>query len=228
MYADPNLHLHAGPEHNITFMNYHLDHPETGQTESAKFYRQMYNTQDGSIFVSSLRSPDAHAKAAQANNLPVAKLQELRRWSDVTFVMWKFLVVAGDRAKLLGGLRRIVHAVVSNVETLHTVQHVLELGGRFAAGRKYYPGYTYTRAGDGDCFAALLGTPNGMGTAFLLAQHRGELGLEVRSVQVFEESGHTYLVLNVGVKAAEKGTEKGTEKEVEKGAEKEVAKKTEK
>lgn len=218
LYNDRLLRLGTGPDHNDTRMARHIDpaHPA-----GDKYFKQVFNVTDGSIIIQTLQSPQDEAKSSK---IPLKDLPALRHWSDVTFLMYQDRA-DGNVAKMKG-LRRIVHAVVSNDMTMHVMQHVLELGGRWKGWG--YPGYKYTREEDGERFVALLGTPNAMGTAYLLAEHRVQLGIGLESIQVFREGEQYFLVLNVGVKAAEKVAEKGTEKEAVKGAEKEVARKTEK
>jgi hypothetical protein len=159
------------------------------------YYTQYYHPA-GAIFATSLRSPGmAPLREDQSEREPVPKLQH---WSDVTFLQWA--VFTGD-FPTMRNLKMVVHCNVSNTETLKVINEVL---GEVKDGLLVHPGRVFTRERGGDDFAALLGTPNGMGTGYLLAQHKHEdqLGWKgVESVTVYKEDVSWYLVVNIGRKA---------------------------
>lgn len=154
-------------------------------------YRQTFNIKGGTIFARSLKSPKANAGSDEET---MRNLPDLQHWSDVTFLMWQKF---SDPISLKG-LKRIVHCGIHNPDTENTIEKVI------GSSKANYPGHIYTRA-DGDNFAALLRTPNGLGTAYLVAQHRDQLGeKKVQSIQAYEEAlggedGECYfMVLSIG------------------------------
>ena len=89
-------------------------------------------------------------------------------WSDVTFALWAAIV------PLVGGgienLRYIARSWVTNDVTLSIIDAAL-----------LHPVRAKTFAANEEAFLALLGTPNGVGVAYLLMQHKKALGLKTLS-----------------------------------------------
>lgn len=159
---------------------------------NAALYQQRYHPA-GVIFATSLRSPTIAATTLREHLRE--PLPDLRHWSDVTFLQWTELTadVPGMRKKL----QKVVHCAVNNPQTLGVVMEVLGMEGAMSLP---FPGRSFTREGDEEIFAALLGTPNALGTGFLLAQHKEQLGeMVVESVQLYTDMG-LFLVVNVGQK----------------------------
>lgn len=112
-----------------------------------------------------------------------AGLPVLQHWSDITFLQWQELA---SKPTELQGLRRVMHRKVSNENTKAIIKHVLEKRGKFET-REVIAWTEKNLEGDGDDFLALLGSPNGYGTAFMLAQHKAQLGWKsVKSITVYQ------------------------------------------
>lgn len=159
------------------------------------FYTQSFNIHGGSIFAHELLGPAA-PKARRLNlDYPRENLPELQHWSDVSFLMWQHLSEGCQRE-----LKCVVHCDITN-PTSHDVMTEV-LGKNPSSPEAFttdaYPGFSYTQE-DGALFEALLGTPSGMGTGYLLAQHKQEFGGKtVVSIQIFREEHNYFLKLNIG------------------------------
>lgn len=133
---------------------------------SGGFYHSFYNVKDGAIIVTNVDSPE------QKSGYSLPFYPRCGRWSDVTFLQWQKM--AGQN---IGNLRHVFHTTVTNDETLEVMEGVLgeepewyfydEYNG-LANGLSFYPG--------GDDFNSLLYTPNVRGLAWLLIQHKPQLG----------------------------------------------------
>jgi hypothetical protein len=134
-------------------------------------------------------NPKAGLFIAQVNTTPenmlsqaerksnTSKIPELKRWSDVAFLQWKDLSVDGvvPNLKFVGRVfihnditRTVLKTVLANIRRKKSVgdEHLPQ-----------WPGVTFTMESDEG--KALLGTPNGSGVAWLLAQHKKELGHKI-------------------------------------------------
>ncbi|SMQ51681.1 unnamed protein product [Zymoseptoria tritici ST99CH_3D7] len=143
--------------------------------ETGGYFEQLYNVEGGTMFATSLWSP--RYTGAQ---MPIAVTGEkyafppICFWSDVVYLQWEELAKNDMQLK---GLQRVVHCSISNDTTRAIIDKILSDRGTIA-GELVYPGVTISFS-DGDDFKALLGTPNACGTAYLLAQHKGQLGQKV-------------------------------------------------
>lgn len=154
-------------------------------------YSQNYHPA-GTILTGLLRSPlNALLRADQSQRESMPNLQH---WSDVTFLQWAELTE--DVPHLRKGLKKVLHCNVANFLTLKIVYEVL---GSYSGQDLAYPGIVFRTDGQGEeAVAALLGTPNGIGTGHLLAEHKEQLGwMEVTSVQLYVDVSW-FLVVNVG------------------------------
>jgi hypothetical protein len=111
-------------------------------------------------------------------------LPKLRNWSDAAFLQWQRVV---NRFSVGGAaLKYVVRSNVENPDTLDIMTQVL---GEYAGNRNIprcrddfaprprWPGVDFDIKSDEGL--ALLGTPNGNGIGWLLAQHKRELGHKV-------------------------------------------------
>lgn len=178
--AAPNDHKNVFGSKTITWRH---------NANGGAFYAQYYHPA-GAIFATGLRSPlNAPLREGQTQR---ERLPKLQHWSDVTFLQWAELT--DDAPRIRKGLKKVVHCDVTNPLTLKIIHEVLgaEVGKDFP-----YPGRVFTPEGQGEAFVALLGTPNGIGTGHLLAEHKEQLGwMEVSSIQLYTEISW-YLVVNV-------------------------------
>jgi hypothetical protein len=102
-------------------------------------------------------------------------LPDVKAWSDVVFIEWQ--IQARRRELDFRGLKWVFRYSISNKKTKHVLlessQGVLE-----------WPGTLLSMDEPGGI--AMLGTPNGLGVAWLLATHKAQFGeMTVESVRVW-------------------------------------------
>jgi hypothetical protein len=113
---------------------------------------------------------------------------ELRRWSDIAYLQWS----DPSLAHLPNDLKYVVRSSIENRETIATIERVVANYCKVDKNWCLYPGSNITWDIEDEEAKALLGTPNGSGVAWLLAQHKRELGWKVvQSVTVFWDHPET-------------------------------------
>lgn len=128
----------------------------------------------------------------KGNEIPLDR-EVLQHWSDLTFLTWQKLVSSKAQMQSLKG---VVHCKVSNRFTIAVIESLLEKRGRLRSQHVGRVVEQYTEQ-DGEDFLALLGSPNGSGTGFMLAQHKDQLGRKtVKSISVVQET-ERILVLEI-------------------------------
>ncbi|RAK97355.1 uncharacterized protein BO80DRAFT_482409 [Aspergillus ibericus CBS 121593] len=133
-------------------------------------YADVYYPDDGLIVADEIYGP-RNNKEIGAKGQPYVKLSQ---WSDVAWLNWAKL--ADD----VTTLRAVIQFSVSNGVSEAVIEKV-------ANGQKIggYKAPLKREAGTED-FNALLGTPNGFGVAWLLINHKSQLGIKtIKSVSVF-------------------------------------------
>jgi len=103
---------------------------------------------------------------------PSAALPLLQHWSDVAFLQWAS--VQQDEQGIRG-LKYILRENTQNKDTFAVIRHIIS--GLPTMGNLLWPGVEFDAKSDNGM--ALLGTPNGAGVAWMLAQHRAQLGHKV-------------------------------------------------
>ncbi|KAJ9270908.1 hypothetical protein DTO212C5_3133 [Paecilomyces variotii] len=131
-------------------------------------YGSAYNLQDGAII-----SHSAHSPESEAPNL--SRYPKCRRWSDVTFLQWQHMAQGNVQ-----NLNHVFRETITNQDTRSIMRRVLgkpdswndwdELHSA-SRWRSFYP--------QSDEFNALLYTPNVRGVAWLLIQHKQQLGRRI-------------------------------------------------
>ena len=145
-------------------------------------FTQVCNHQDGVLIACDNRT--AHHTKALTNN-PKATYPPLVHWSDIAFLQWLM------QNPTPGNLKYIFRMTIQNIETCCVLDKVL----RLSTQTRYdvWPGLTFDiESEEGQ---AILGTPNGSGTAWLLIQHKKQLGdKRIERVTVFyaENEGDLY------------------------------------
>lgn len=129
----------------------------------------MYNTVNGGIVADSNLSPGEMASCG-----PIVKL---RAWSDVVYLQWQKLCKV--RRDPVSNLNWVIRSHMENELTQTIVRQALGLPRNFKSWDKM-PKKTF-RTGESQ-FRALLATPNGRGTPYLLIQHKNRNQLGVRKV----------------------------------------------
>ncbi|PSN75359.1 hypothetical protein BS50DRAFT_616031 [Corynespora cassiicola Philippines] len=113
---------------------------------------------------------------------------ELGWWSDVAFLQWispPCIPVDAEAMPEVENQRNLKYVFRTNIENETTQEVVNRILPDFKKEKCTWPGVTFrTDSLEG---RALLGTPNGAGVAWLLAQHREQLGWRVvDQVTVFQ------------------------------------------
>ena len=113
------------------------------------------------------------------------RIVPLRQWSDVVFLEWQQLCVAPSSKGDIKGLRYIFRLLISNPDSQALMSKALENVG---AKISQWPGQDFGRSTK--AFKALLGSPNGSGVAWLLINHKEQLGKKtVWKITVFRHEG---------------------------------------
>jgi hypothetical protein len=125
---------------------------------------------------------------AQANFSPmfmpnVRLYPDVRAWSDVVFVEWQ--TQAAARNQDIKNLKWVFQYDITNEESQNIIR--LAVGGE---QNLIWPGVAVPMTNEdgepNDAGRAILGTPNGVGVAYLLSTHRVQLGYRlIESVSVW-------------------------------------------
>jgi len=129
------------------------------------------NVEAGILVVNYSYSPTYKAEALKS--LSTALLPSLKHWSDIAFHQWAHYELDQEEVH---DLKFIMRENISNEDTLAIINNILDASPRQSQA--------YTRSGlyldmNSDHAIALLGTAHGAGVAWLLAQHRDQLGRKV-------------------------------------------------
>lgn len=124
-------------------------------------------------------SPSSHKGVEHySDQIPCVK-----HWSDIAFLQWAM------RTELQFDLKFVLQYNVLNEPTLAVVDEIVSLDLQLE-----WPGVTFdTRSLEGQ---ALIGTPNGVGVAYLLIQHKRKLGHKmISAVTIFHPKGYSWVLL---------------------------------
>ncbi|GAB1725863.1 hypothetical protein NU195Hw_g2587t1 [Hortaea werneckii] len=143
-------------------------------------YTQAFNVASGVIAVSWIRSPDtAIADFKRRNCAWPWSAPVLKRWSDVTFLLWQEHCRQANVDP--AGLEWVFHVNISNMETREIIFGVLEEEEPLGP----WPGRSFEISEERG--KRLLGSPNGSGTGWLLADHAEILpGKVIDQIVVFD------------------------------------------
>ena len=163
-------------------------------------FEQLYDRANGLVIVEATSSP-----AETGRNLvpPITgdryPLVPLATWSDVTFLVWKHLT-SGSAAQRRG-IQGVIVCEVNAGRTLPIVRRILENRGLYDDWDSYFPGLELRPEIDAEKedFFAMLGTPSVYGTAYLLIQHREELGWKAISGVQFFRDQHSKLCVVIKI-----------------------------
>jgi hypothetical protein len=160
---------------NIKFGYWHQkESKHDGHTYPATFgfYQKVFNVKGGVIVADSNFGPDYEKRFGTT-----AKTVPLKQYSDVVFLARQ--KQAGDNIK---NLKYVFRHKIVNSATQSLLKAVLEKRNEKL---KAWPGTKISMIESGA--RAILGTSNGHGVAYLLAQHKEQLGVKViDSVTIFE------------------------------------------
>ncbi|KAL8707078.1 MAG: hypothetical protein Q9225_007835 [Loekoesia sp. 1 TL-2023] len=146
--------------------------PNNEQTNG--WYNNQYLPSGHTIIALTNRSP--RLEVGPNNPIP-----PLNRWSDVAWLLWTLTPGNKDNPSQISKLRYVIRDNVGNEITREIIERIegvepdtLDLP---------WPGHTYDMRTDGG--KALLGTPNGIGVAYLIKDHSDVLGRRIPSVRIF-------------------------------------------
>lgn len=154
-------------------------------------YHQVFHFDAGTIFVHDVLGPAGVEDG-------VYPIPALNHWSDVTFLQW------ANIAARPADLKRVVVFDIIHEDTVRVFDKVLK---RRRGDVLEFVDRKILKEQDGDDFKALLGTPNALGTAWMLAQHKSDqqLGWKcVESISVYTSDvdksayGTDIMVLELG------------------------------
>ncbi|KAF7555489.1 hypothetical protein G7Z17_g2179 [Cylindrodendrum hubeiense] len=130
----------------------------------------------------------------------------LRQWSDAAWMQWDWACAdnGGDNSKV----KYIVRSWITNEFTLRVIfQALIDKNNRDGKGTtigKWNNRVTLTEKDHPDQFHAILGSPNGAGTAFFLINHKEKLGIKtIDKVDIFVPN-IPYTVVGTSVSEFEK------------------------
>lgn len=137
-------------------------------------------------------SPAHQAKEQKPPLEPTDPLPDLKRWSDVAYLVWA--AECQKKGKDVSSLRYVFSSPVENAETRGIIARAMDTAHEppLWPGRKEY-------TMDSDEGKAILGSPNGRGAALLLIQHKATMGetTTIEKVAVFGEGEDTNLLFYV-------------------------------
>ena len=102
------------------------------------------------------------------------ELVPLKAWSDVSFLEWQHL--CENQKTSVTSLEYVFQTHITNDVTLSVLRQALGENHDFKNWEKYKNGKVFKASED--AFKAILGTPNGSGSAWLLIGHKPQLGIK--------------------------------------------------
>ncbi|KAH7419225.1 hypothetical protein BKA64DRAFT_699260 [Cadophora sp. MPI-SDFR-AT-0126] len=146
------------------------------------FFGNGINAQGGVIIADNNKTP-----RYALGQVPFFPISRIVQWSQAAFGAWEYQ--AGSRDVEISSLRYVIRSWVTNTETQNQVVEALRGIGRTSipgvANREVFS-RTSTDQAEVDGFYAILGTPNGASTGFLVATHKEKLGIKrVASITVW-------------------------------------------
>lgn len=131
-------------------------------------------------------------KQGPSKNLPPnTPLTNLRNWADVAFLAW----LANTTPENRGNLRYILNINALNPATVDVVSEALQQDDVKSGTPPAWPGHVFAQVKSGpfsknNAYAAVLGTPNVLGTGWLVAQRQDKMGSKrLGAITVFDSSG---------------------------------------
>ncbi|KAJ5901621.1 hypothetical protein N7495_002149 [Penicillium taxi] len=140
-------------------------------------YNNIYDVETGTIVADNTNSPEYAASIC-----PVDNLVKLRKWSDVTYLEWQNL--CNKAGTSVDSLKYLIRSLIQNQLTASIIAQALGEESDFDEWKNYEDGVTFEHGSEK--FNALLGTPNGSGSAWILIQHKSQLGLKrISKIKVY-------------------------------------------
>ncbi|KAF7184944.1 hypothetical protein HII31_13756 [Pseudocercospora fuligena] len=166
-------------------------HDKTGKTYPATFarYSNPFNIKQGVLLAALNTSPKGinDQRAEEDPPLPpILPLPPLQNWSDLVFLAMQKYAKSIGKLNDLKNLRHVVQHTVANKESIEILKNVI--GKESLEDDDTFPAFEFTI--DDPQTKATLGSPNGKGVAWLLGQHKHQLGNKyIDYMSVFDCSG---------------------------------------
>nr|OQO32671.1 hypothetical protein B0A51_00049 [Rachicladosporium sp. CCFEE 5018] len=110
------------------------------------------------------------------SHYPIAKL---RTWSDITFLT--FRKYCEDHSFAVADLQAVAHRSIANPQTMQILEALLG---------KDKPSFEHAKVLYGEDLAALIATPSGQGSVWLITQHKAALGERgITSARIWYQNG---------------------------------------
>ena len=112
--------------------------------------------------------------------------EEQLNWSDIIFYNYKAMIADENQRRLKSGLPLTTYSVKDiryifrhDITNKETKRVIADSYSSLKLDRNTMQTWTYTDEAMRDGFLALLGTPNGLGAAYLVIQHGAEMGFKM-------------------------------------------------
>lgn len=154
------------------------------QPPNIVMFEQVVNAKDGVLVAYENLSPLEANRLAGRGDFDVP---ELRFWSDVAFLQWKSKSTKDSELK---------YVLRYNVLNIHAESILTSIHLANNTETMPWPGICYDATSlEGQ---ALLGSPNGSGVAYMLIQHKQELGHKtIEKITVFRQGNELMLLFHV-------------------------------
>ena len=162
---DKSSNIHIGHHHKGSDV-------QQGKPTTNAHFDTVINPPAVIIVVVNSRSPTKSVESGRADEWRQGdQLPDLKFWSDVAYLQWTSVT---DESS---DLRYVIRLNITNERTKAVIGHIMtqpSLIDRYPM----FPGISWSLYEDEEV-AALLGTPNGIGVAWLLIQHKAQLGHKI-------------------------------------------------
>jgi hypothetical protein len=164
-------------------------HDGTEYLKSTAEYRSIIDGQRDILIATSIYGHKYRWGSAYTEDIAIPELQ---RWSDIAYLQWAYT----KHFSKLNGLKTVVQYNIENKDTLAVIDHIVEeyRGNRKrnCASESEWSSRDLTFDMEADQAEALIATPNGYGVAWLLIQHKCQLGHKiVGTIKIFWDIGAT-------------------------------------
>jgi hypothetical protein len=174
-----------GTENPVSNCSHATNPPLTNRQQAAHTQLiQLCNHKDGVLIAHSNHSAPHVARLQDPETLT---FPSLHHWSDITYLQWltTSTFVPGETPAVTlspAPIKYIFRLSIHNVKTYSVLNKIMRKNGRSTYDA--WPGVTFDIESEEG--KAILGTPNGAGTAWLLIQHRRQLRpRKIEKVTVF-------------------------------------------
>ncbi|GFF94221.1 hypothetical protein IFM53868_07470 [Aspergillus udagawae] len=138
-------------------------------------YANVYYPSSGLLVADENYSPEKTKPEYKKQGTPYVKLKQ---WSDVVFLNWQQECSAAGTS--VSGLKAVIRFSIANTDAGNIIAQVT--GGQTIGG---YKNPMVFKPGESN-YNALLGTPNGSGVAWLLINHKAQMGVKtIASISLF-------------------------------------------